>query len=264
MKVAKDLKQKDRALKRFQEQIDLQQRQIEHLTADERGDMNEEALLSDLRAAFPDDQLERLGRGRAGGDILHRVCVRAGDGLLAEAGLIVYECKDTLSWGTNFLEQARKEGLRHKTPYLVIISRAFPRGQKMLCVKDGVVVVHPSRAVDLAHVMRRMVEEVHRAALTAADQATKSVELISYLGSPDFRQAFETLISSSEKLTGLLGKERDWHERTWSKRQAAYDEIRARTSAVDARIRAIIEKEPAKNGKVVALRRTATPSAVGR
>ena len=216
--------------------------------------MNELELVTKLQAAFPDDQIQQRGRGRAGGDILHEVRVRTGDGS-ASAGVIVYECKDTQAWSNGFLEQARKEGLTHKTPYLVIISRAFPRNEKILCVRDGVVVVHPSRAVDLAHVMRRMVAEVYRASLTAAGQVAKSAELYEYLSSTEFRQSFDALSGSSECLAELLGKEKKWHEQTWAKRQAIYDDIGRKTASVDTRIRTIIEKQPAaRNDKVVKLR----------
>ena len=142
------------------------------------------------------------------------------------------------------------------TPYLVIITRAFPRGEKTLLVKDGVVVVHPSRAVDLARIMRRMVVEVHRVGLTADGQRQKSEELCEYLGSGEFRRAFDAVAGTSDELTSLLGKERTWHEHSWAKRQSIYTEIGSRTAAIDARIRTILEKKaPAGGGKVVRLDR---------
>jgi hypothetical protein len=255
-KVRAQMRQKDQALQRFQEQIEVQQRQIEHMTAGERGELHEEQLLLELRAAFPDDQIERLGRGRAGGDLLHEVRAASGS-RLEKAGLIVYECKDTQTWSNGFIEQARKEGETHKTPYLVIISRAFPRNQKTLFVKNGVAVVDPARAVDLARIMRRMVEEVHRASLTGEGQAAKSAELCEYLGSSDFRRTFDAVAGSSDVLNELLSKERKSHEQTWTKRQTIYNEIGSKTAAIDARIRMIIEKEaPSKGGKVVKLRHT--------
>jgi hypothetical protein len=242
-RVRSDLRSKERLIERLKEQIDEQSREIEHLTADERGEFNEETLLRDLQAAFPDDHIERVGRGRAGGDLLHEVRVSSGDGPVV-AGLIVYECKDTLRWSNSFLEQAQAEGRRHQTPYLVIVTQAFKRGEKPLTVKDGVVVVHPTRLIDLAMVMRRMVVEVHRAGLAGAGQAAKSTELCEYLSGVEFRQAFDELSNSSQKLIGLLGKERTWHERDWARRQAIYQDVGRKTAAIDTRIRTIIEKQP--------------------
>ena len=141
-------------------------------------------MLDELRTAFPEDQIERPGHGHAGGDILHEVYVISGSGR-EKAGLIVYECKNTQTWQSSFLKQAHKEGETHNTPYLVIVSRAFPKKEKTLFVENGIVVVDPARAVDLARVMRRMVVEVHRAELTADGQQAKGAELCEYLGSGD-------------------------------------------------------------------------------
>ncbi len=255
-KVRTELRQKDRAIEQFREQIEVQQRQIDHLTSDERGELNELQLVAELQAAFPTDRIERRGRGRAGGDILHEVCVSSGDGPV-KAGVIVYECKDTKAWSNGFLEQVRKEGLTHKTPYLVIVTHAFPRGEKTLTVKKGIVIVHPTRAVDLARVMRRMVEEVHKASLTSQGQASKSAELYEYLAGGEFRRAFDAVAGGSDSLIELLGKERKWHEGTWIKRQAIYNDLASKTTAIDTEIRRVIEKKsPQKGGTVVELRRT--------
>jgi hypothetical protein len=243
-RVRREMREKDRAIAKFKEQVEVQTRQIEHLTSDERGELNEENLLQELRTAFPDDHIERRGRGKSGGDILHQVRARTGDGPV-DAGLIVYECKDTLAWSNRFLDQARREGATHKTPYLVIITRAFPRNEKTLCVRDGVVIVHPSRAIELAHIMRRMVQEIHRVALTAEGKALKDAELYAYLTSADFRQAFDGLATSSDKLADLLVKERRWHEQSWARRQAIHNELSSKTTAIDTHIRAIVEKQEA-------------------
>ncbi len=207
-RVKGELRAQERAIKSFKEQIEVQQRQIEHLTSDERGEVNELTLVAELQAAFPDDRIERTGRGRAGGDILHHVCVPAGD-RLREAGLIVYECKDTKSWSNAFLDQARREGETHGTRYLVIVTRAFPRGEKILAVRNGVVVVHPTRVVDMARIMRRMVEEVDRVGMTANGQEAKTAALYEYLTSLEFRQAFGAVAADADVLAGLLGKERE-------------------------------------------------------
>ena len=50
--VGAELGKKDRLLTRFKKQIAVQERQIEDLTAGERGDFNEEQLLFELRSAF--------------------------------------------------------------------------------------------------------------------------------------------------------------------------------------------------------------------
>ncbi len=131
--------------------------------------------------------------------------------------MIVYECKDTLRWSNAWLEQARREGGTHGTPYLVIVTWAFPRGEKTLCVKDDIIVVDPMRLIHLAQVIRRWVVEVHRMKRSAEGQAEKEAELFEYLSGTEFRDAFDSLTVSSTTLGRLLSTERTWHERDLGK-----------------------------------------------
>jgi hypothetical protein len=241
-KVRTQLLQYDRTMKTLQEQNQEQARRIENLTAEERGEFNEQELILRLKTEFPDDQIERQKRSYTGADILHEVCCKT-EGGYSKAGLIIYECKDTLHWSNAFLDQAKKARLTHQTPFVIVISRCFPKNEKTLFVRDDIVVVAPTRLLDIARIIRRMVVEIHRASLTQDDQAAKSEELYDYLASTQFRQVFDAVAGASDQLTELLGSERKWHERTWAKRQSAYNDIAQKTSAIDGRIRAIVERE---------------------
>jgi hypothetical protein len=240
-KVRNQLLQYDRTMRKLQEQNEEQARRIENLTAEERGEFNEQELILFLKAEFPNDHIERQKRSHAGADILHEVCCETDRGP-SRAGLIIYECKDTLNWSNSFLEQAKKARLTHRTPFVIVISRCFPRNEKTLFVQDDIIVVAPQRVLDIARVVRRMVVEIHRASLTQEDRVTKSGELYDYLTSTEFRQTFDAVAGCADQLSELLGSERKWHERTWAKRQSAYNDIAQKTSAIDGRIRAIIER----------------------
>jgi hypothetical protein len=241
-KVRTQLLQYDRTMKKLQEQNEEQARRIENLTAEERGEFNEQELILRLKAEFPNDQIERQKRSHAGADILHEVCC-ATEGGYSKAGLIIYECKDTLNWSNSFLDQAKKARLTHQTPFAIIISRCFPRNEKTLFVRDEIVVVAPQRVLAIAKIVRQMVVEIHRASLTKEDQVAKSGELYNYLASTEFRQMFDAVAGCSDQLTDLLGSEQKWHERMWAKRQSTYNDIGRKTSAIDGRIRAIIERD---------------------
>jgi hypothetical protein len=254
-KQKRELSKRDRLIEQLREQNELQQRRIEHLNAGDRGEMNEDELLAQMQAAFPNDRIERLGRGRAGSDLLHEVRYESGDKTVV-GGLIVWECKDTQAWSNGFLEQAKKQRRTHKTPHVVIVSHAFPRGDKELCVRKGVPVVAPARMVAFAQVLRELVVDLNRSGASRDGQAAKTAELYAYLGSGEFRQSFDQLAKSADELTTLLGKERTSHERTWAKRQQLYNELASHTAQIDARLRTIIERSGGgKKAKVVRLER---------
>ena len=62
--------------------------------------MNEADIAEELVHAFPEDEIQREGKG---GDILQTVRYPCG-GKLEQAGVILYECKDTKRWSNAFIE----------------------------------------------------------------------------------------------------------------------------------------------------------------
>jgi hypothetical protein len=217
------------------------QRQLEQLSAADRGDWNEEVILRELQLAFREDEIRRQRRGRAGSDILHAVHHRSG-GEQQEAGLIIYECKDTLRWSKDFIAQAKKAAKSHGTPYVILVSRAFPQRRKEMFVEDGVIVVHPTHVIHMARVVRSMVIGIHQAKLSAEGRARKTEELLRYLSGTAFRQALGTLTEKTRELRELLEEEQRTHKRVWARREQAYGEVRDVTDTIDTTIRGIIER----------------------
>lgn len=240
LKYGKQEKQLQSTLEKVQEQNSELKRRLERLSAGDRGEFNEEEILARLARAFPDDDITRTRRGQRGADIFQRVRFRT-DGDLVEAGLIIYECKDTSQWSNSFITQMKSEATLHHTPYSVLISRRFPQGHKNLAVIDDVVVVEPERAVALAEVMRRMVIETYRSSARAGSQAEKTAELFSFVSSTEFRQAFDSLIETSEALQASLALERRNHLKVWTERDRLYREIGDKFVQIDTRFKAILE-----------------------
>lgn len=224
------------------------ERKLEQLTAAERGAFNEEDLVHELKQAFPEDRIEKRGKG---GDILHEVFYRAGSERV-RAGLIVYECKDTIQWDNAWVRDVKEAAEQRRTPHAVIVTRAFPPRHKDLVVRDDVPIVHPDRMTALIRVVRGGIIEIHRASLTAQGQAEKTMELYRYLTSDDFRQAFESLEEIGRQLKDHLEDEKKTHRRTWERREACYNELAEKTAVIDERIRGIIERPAGgKKAKIV-------------
>jgi len=233
-------KQLKSTLERAEDENSKLKRRLEQLSAGDRGEFNEEEILAQLLRAFPDDEITRTTRGQRGADIFQRVRLRT-DGDLVEAGLIIYECKDTLHWNNSFIGQMKSEAKLHGTLYAVLISRRFPRGLKNLAVIDDVVIVEPARAVALAEVMRRMVIETYRSSAIAGSQSEKTAELFSFISSTEFRQAFDSLIETSEALQASLALERRNHLKVWAERDRLYRGIGDKFVEIDTRFKDILE-----------------------
>lgn len=247
----RSLQQKVRRLERLlenqKEENERLQRATERLTPAERGEFAEEHIKDVLRQNFPEDRISKTTRGKAGSDIFQEV--RVND---TAVGLILYECKDTTRWLNSYVSQCREQGKRHGTKYLVVVSRAFPRSEKNLFVRNGVIVVDPSCLLQLAYVMRRLVLEVANADLSAGDQQRSIEELFQYVRSDEFRESLQTLIQRAQEMRGLLQKEQLAHQKTWTRREHAYAAITEVSVRVETQIREIVQKRTT-NGRIAKL-----------
>ena len=227
-------------VKRLRDQNDELERRLEDMNAPERGDLREEEIFNRLVEAFPDDDIKREGKG---GDIMHVVRYSAGKSQ-RRAGLILYECKDTLRWLNSFIEQIKADGKTHRTRHLLLVTRAMPKGEDGMFIRDDVAVVGPDYVIYLAHVLRQMVIEADRAGLAGQGKAAKTSQLYEYLAGDEFREHFGAVVKAGGNLTSMLQEEKRAHERTWTRREQAYSELERKAIAVDEAICGIIEAEP--------------------
>jgi len=112
---------RERALRTMVERLEDQnkelRRRLEHVTAADRGEFTEQDLRHVPIQAFPEDEIQPVGRGRMGADVIQRVRYRVGRDYLT-AGAIVYESKDTQTWQNAFLDQAKQAREAHGTPHV--------------------------------------------------------------------------------------------------------------------------------------------------
>ncbi|WP_437304466.1 DUF2130 domain-containing protein [Sorangium sp. So ce388] len=243
----KRVKSLEKLLNQVQDEKTQLERRVQRLSANERGEFHEVDIYNQISHVFPGDKVERRGKGA---DILHTVYYETGR-TSQRAGVVVYECKDTLHWDNEFIKQIRKAGAAERTTYLILVTRACPKGEKTVCVRDGVIVIQPAHVLAIAQIIRRMVIEAYRAGLTTEERNEKAERLLEYLTSDDFRQAFGAIIDASESLMSFLSEERRAHERAWARREHAYDDLARKSSSVDEANRAIIEERSRRSAKVI-------------
>ncbi len=238
-------KRLDMTVKKLQEENAELSRRVEGLAAGDRGEINEEEIFLRLTKAYPDDEITRTRRGRPGADIFQTVRFRT-DGELTVAGRIIYECKDVLHWNNSFITQIKAAAKLDGTPYAILVTRCFPRNLKSVAVVDDIVVVDPARVVVLAEILRRMVIVSYRSGAIAGSQAEKTVELFRFISSTEFVQAFDTLTEDVTTLEGLLTRERELHQRTWTDRGRLYQEVSNTLVTMDVQFRSILENKAKK------------------
>jgi hypothetical protein len=125
-------KEKDKAIldtdaRNFAERQKLQgtvqdlTRQLEKMTAQERGEGAEIDLYEALKGAFEGDRIRRVKKGVAGPDIIHEV-MRHGK----VCGTIVYDSKNRNDYKSSYATKLRQDQLAAKAEFAVLSSNHFP------------------------------------------------------------------------------------------------------------------------------------------
>lgn len=223
---------------RWQGQLDAMSRKLEKQSGEQLGEEGELDLIAQLKAAFRGDRIERIGRGVKGADIIHFVTDAE-----KEVGRIVYESKNVSTWQNKFITQAKRYQTQYDTPHIIIVTRAFPRKKKGLCIVKDVPIVETRMAVALATIIREGIIEISRLGLSGAARETKAQELFDYIISDKFRTRFAEIAESVAILREHQQKERDWHENAWGTETKLHDKIDARRREIDVQLRTITRAE---------------------
>jgi hypothetical protein len=220
---------------KWQTQLDSLSRKLEAKSGERLGEEGELDLESELRRAFPQDDVRRVGRGTKGADIVHRVFDGAN-----EVGKIIYENKNVSGWSNAFVAQAGKYAAQYETPFVMIVTRAFPRKERDFCIVQKIPVVRPRIAIALARVMRSSVIAVGRLRLSGAGRDEKAQELMEYLTSDRFTTRFVGISEGVDSLREQQQKEKTWHENAWESRNVLHDKIDKSRREIDAQLQAIL------------------------
>lgn len=210
----------DKETFRMQRKVEDLQRQLEKKSNDELGDGAEVDLYNDLKRAFPDDVIRRVKRGVAGADIKHEIHV---EGRLC--GKIVYDSKNRGDWKTAYAEQLRKDQMAEKADYAILGTRKFPRNTREMTIRNGVILVNPSRATVIAGLLRNALVQLSSVKLSETGKHEKRRALYDYVTSTRCATLFTRVEDQVANLRGLDEQERTQQERMRKNRAKHVGEI---------------------------------------
>lgn len=224
----------DRELK-LQTKVDDLQRTLDNKTAEELGEGAEINLLETLKAEFPEDRFEHVGRGSAGADIIHTV-VHNG----MECGKIIYDSKDHNQWRYDFATKLASDKIAAKADHAILSVRKFPQGARQLHVHDGVILANPARVVVLVQVVRDHIVKSHTLRLSNEAKAQKSTELYAFITSAQFTDLLTRIDAQAQELQELQDSERRAHENLWKKQSILFRSIQKAGADLSNRVDIII------------------------
>ncbi len=207
--------QKDTQIAAMNRTIEELKRKADQGSQQTQGEALELELEEMLRAKFPLDLIEPVGKGEFGGDIVQHVNSALGQA----AGVILWEFKNTKNWSDGWLAKLREDQRAAKADVALIISQALPKEVETFALIEGVWVAHPRCAIPVAVAMRHSLIEIASTRNAQLGQQTKMELVYQYLTGPRFKQRLEGIIEKFDELRDDLDKERKFMNRIWAKRE---------------------------------------------
>jgi hypothetical protein len=188
-------------------------RQLEKVTAHERGEGAEIDLFEALKGAFEGDRIRRVKAGVAGPDIIHEI-VRHGK----ICGTIIYETKNRNDYKSAYATKLRADQMAAKAEFAVLSSNHFPGKARQLHLHEGVIVACPARVVTLAQMLRRHMLQLHELRTSIQERGAKTEKLYKFITSDQCRQLLDNVEKLVDDMLEIDVKEQSAHKTIWEKR----------------------------------------------
>jgi hypothetical protein len=208
--------EKEQQILSMERQIDELKRRAEQGSQQLQGEVLELELEAQLRAHFPSDTIESVGKGELGGDVLQRVV-----GPAAQAcGSLLWEAKRTKNWSDAWLAKLRSDQRAAGADLAILVSTALPKHVETFGCVDGIWVTDFRFVRPLAVALRQSLIEVSSARNAREGQETKMELVYQYLTGAKFRHRIEAIVERFTDMQMDLDRERKTMTRLWAKRDA--------------------------------------------
>lgn len=209
------VKERDTQIASMQQKIEELKRKAEQGSQQLQGEAQELMLEDMLRARFPFDQIEPVGKGEFGGDVLQRVVNPAGQ----VCGSILWETKRTRTWSDGWLSKLKGDLRAAKADLALIVSHALPKDIETFGQMEGVWITGPKCAMPVAMTLRESLVLMNGVRAAGEGQQTKSALMYDYLTGPRFRHRIEAVVEKFSEMQDDLASERKATMKRWAKRE---------------------------------------------
>lgn len=230
------VKEKEQQIEGLLRQINELRRKAEQGSQQTQGEALEVALEDLLREAFAGDEIEEVGKGISGGDVIQRV--RAAGG--ADCGTILWEAKRTKNWQANWLTKLRKDQRDANAAVAVIVSTALPEGITHFGLLDGIWVCSWPCAAGAAAALRSGLLEAAKARRALEGQHGKMEQVYQYLASPQFRNRVAGIMEAFITMKQDLDAEKRAITKQWAKREKQIEQALSGTAGMYGDFQGII------------------------
>jgi hypothetical protein len=200
---------------RLEQQLAELQKKLQQQTANVLGDSAELDLFAELKREFPEDQIERISKGKAGGDIIERVIYNG-----QICGSILFESKNTSRFMHKYVSKLKNDLRREGADHGVLVTSALPAvaAGRQLHPSEGVLIVSPRLAIAVVHLLRQQIRQVHAIGVGKEGRQEQRDALYAFVVSDAAAQLWDQFVKLTGGMREIDKAEMDGHRRVWAKR----------------------------------------------
>ena len=213
--------EKDKKISDMLKQIEDLKRKAEQGSQQLQGEVLELELEEMLKTNFPLDNLEPVGKGKRGADILQRVHNQSGQ----YCGTIIWESKRTKGWSDGWIDKLKEDQREAKAEIAVLVTTALPKEVNNFAQINGIWVTNFPLAICLSGPLRTILIQVANAKLSEVGKYEKMEVLYGYLSGPEFRQKVEAIVEAFASMKKDLDHEKRAMNKIWSKREKQIERV---------------------------------------
>ena len=232
--------EKDKKLSDMLEQIESLKRKAEQSSQQAQGEILELDLEAKMKAAYPFDIIEPVGKGVSGADIIQNVFNNNQDNA---CGKIVWEIKRTKSFVKSWLAKVRQDMREAKASLCVIVTETMPDGITDCACLDGVWVCSIQLRSTVADLLRLSLISANKALEIKRGRESKATEVYDYLTGEEFRNRVTAVIEAYGTMREELEKEKAAITKTWERRSKQLERVQLQLAGMHGDLSGIVGNE---------------------
>ncbi|MCX7868346.1 MAG: DUF2130 domain-containing protein [Terrimicrobiaceae bacterium] len=234
-----NIAQKDKVITDLQQQIAALKQKAEQGSMQLQGETLELTLESDLRTAFPFDEIAEVKKGQRGADCLQTV--RTNQGFVC--GAILWEAKRARNWSNDWPEKLKADQREAAADLAVLVTTCPPEGLRGIGLHDGVWVCELPFALGLAAALRQGLISTAAQRVQQSNRADKAQALYDHVCGVGFRQHIEALVEAFLGLQEQLEAEKRAFAKQWKEREARLSSAITHTAMLYGGVQGIAGRE---------------------
>lgn len=228
--------EKDKQMEQLKKALEDAKRKSEQGSMQIQGDVQEDDLKIQLQNLFPVDTVEDVPTGIKGADLVQRVRTELG----REAGMILWESKNTKAWSAGWIKKLKDDQALVKADVCILVSQSLPDGIEDFGYVDGVWVCKYTSAASLAAVLRANILQLSQVKQSLVGKDQKMELLYNYLSGSEFRNRIENIVSAFTGMQSDLETEKRSMQRIWKKREKEIERVVMNTSGMYGDLQGLI------------------------